>query len=105
MRPLVVHDALDGLYHGIDDAKLVHGFQPFPQRFFYGGGHDLSAALDRVGGDLDGQLLVGGAGGGVVLLTRRMASNLHLVVHMPQPTHMYSFTCTAPQPRQRSVSF
>ena len=37
--------------------------------------------------------------------SRRMASNLHLVVQMPQPMHWSSLRTTAPQPRQRSVSF
>ena len=37
--------------------------------------------------------------------SRRMASNLHLVVQMPQPMHWSSLRTTAPQPSQRSVSF
>ena len=37
--------------------------------------------------------------------TRWMASNLHLVVQMPQPTHLPVSTTVAPQPRHRWVSF
>ena len=33
-----------------------------------------------------------------------MASNLHMVVQMPQPTQAAWSTTVAPQPRQRSVS-
>ena len=33
-----------------------------------------------------------------------MASNLHIVVQMPQPTQAAWSTTVAPQPRQRSVS-
>ena len=40
-----------------------------------------------------------------MVFSRRMASNLHLVVQMPQPTHRSSSMTTQPQPRQRLASF
>ena len=40
-----------------------------------------------------------------VTLLSLMASNLHMVVQMPQPTQAAWSTTVAPQPRQRSVSF
>ena len=38
------------------------------------------------------------------IFSRWMASNLHLVVQTPQPTHMNSSTTATPQPRQRAHS-
>lgn len=35
---------------------------------------------------------------------RWIASKWHLVVHRPQPMHLFSSTMLAPQPRQREVS-
>lgn len=40
-----------------------------------------------------------------VRFLRWIASNLHLVVQIPQPRHLFGSTTEAPQPKQRAVSF
>ena len=76
-------------------------------------------AAERFGQALDGDVAVAlhhmrGKAGNKLVVVQALdvtdtlevdASNLHFVVQMPQPTHMYSSSTTAPQPRQRSVSF